>query len=94
MGMGQGKAPARRVPSARFYYEDRHGEQPSEPTTFPIGLASFAFDFQPIRRFVERDHTNVITWNSYARGSHWSAHDAPDLLLDDIRQFFRRLAKP
>jgi pimeloyl-ACP methyl ester carboxylesterase len=77
--------------SARFYYEDRHGPQPTEPTTFPIGLASFAYDFRPIRKLVERDHTNVISWTDYERGSHWSAHDAPDLLTSDIRQFFRRL---
>jgi hypothetical protein len=23
-------------------------------------------------------------------GSHWAAHDAPDLLIGDLRQFFRR----
>jgi hypothetical protein len=27
----------------------------------------------------------------YDRGSHFAAHDAPDLLVDDIRAFFRRL---
>ncbi|MGI5232742.1 alpha/beta fold hydrolase [Actinoallomurus sp. CA-142502] len=24
------------------------------------------------------------------RGGHWAAHDAPDLLVDDLRGFFRR----
>ena len=32
-------------------------DHPTEPTTVPVGLASFAFDFRPIRRFAERDHT-------------------------------------
>ena len=77
--------------SARFYYEDAHAEHPSEPTTAPMGLAAFAFDFKPLRRFAERDHANIVSWNEYERGSHWAAHDAPDLLLGDIRQFFRRL---
>jgi epoxide hydrolase len=77
--------------SARFYYEDAHVEHPSEPTTVPIGLASFAFDFKPVRRFAERDHANIVSWNDYDRGSHWAAHDAPDLLIADIRQFFRPL---
>jgi pimeloyl-ACP methyl ester carboxylesterase len=77
--------------SARFYYEDAHAEHPSEPTTSPIGLASFAFDFTPLRRFAERDHANIVSWNEYERGSHWAAHDAPDLLLGDIREFFRGL---
>ena len=76
--------------AARFYYENKHAEQPTGPTTVPIGLASFAFDFRPIRRFAERDHANIVHWSEYDRGSHWAAHDAPDLLLDDIRRFFRR----
>ena len=57
-------------------------------TTVPLGLASFAYDVRPVRRFVERDHANVIHWNTYDRGGHWAAHDAPDLLVADIRQFF------
>ena len=77
--------------SARFYYEDAHAEHPTEPTTAPTGLASFAFDFKPLRRFAERDHKNIVSWSDYDRGSHWAAHDAPDLLVDDIRQFFRPL---
>jgi epoxide hydrolase len=78
--------------SARFYYEDAHAEHPKEPTTAPTGLASFAFDFKPLRRFAERDHKNIVSWNNYDRGGHWAAHDAPDLLVEDIQQFFRRLS--
>ena len=76
--------------AARFYYENKHAAQPTEPTRVPIGLASFAFDFRPIRRFAERDHSNIVSWSEFDRGGHWAAHDAPDLLLGDIRQFFRR----
>jgi pimeloyl-ACP methyl ester carboxylesterase len=76
--------------AARFYYENAHAPQPTEPTTVPIGLASFAFDFRPIRRFAQRDHTNIISWTKFDRGSHWAAHDAPDLLTADLRQFFAR----
>ncbi|GIH89648.1 epoxide hydrolase family protein [Planobispora siamensis] len=77
--------------SARFYYEDHHTEHPAEPTTVPIGLAAFAHDFTPLRRFAERDHSAIVSWNEFDRGSHWSAHDAPDLLIDDLRQFFHKL---
>jgi len=76
--------------AARFYYENQHADHPTEPTTVPMGLASFAFDFRPIRRFAERDHTNIVSWSEFDRGSHWAAHDAPDLLLADLRQFFAR----
>ena len=77
--------------AARFYYENKHAALPTGPTTVPIGLASFAFDFRPVRKFAERDHTNIVSWSEFDRGSHWAAHDAPDLLIGDIRQFFRRL---
>jgi epoxide hydrolase len=76
--------------SARFYYEDQHAEHPTEPTTAPTGLASFAFDFTALRRFAERDHHNIVSWNEFDRGSHWATQDAPDLLIGDIRAFFRR----
>jgi hypothetical protein len=77
--------------SARFYYEDHHAEHPTTPTTAPTGLASFAYDFRPLRRFAERDHSNIVSWNEYDRGSHWATQDAPDLLIKDIQGFFGEL---
>jgi pimeloyl-ACP methyl ester carboxylesterase len=76
--------------AARFYYEDHHAQHPTEPTTTPTGLASFAYDFRPLRRFAESDHANIVSWNEFDRGSHWATQDAPDLLIDDLRAFFRR----
>jgi epoxide hydrolase len=79
--------------SIRRYYEDARlgGEAPTEPTTTPTGVAIFAQDFQSVRRFADRDHANIVAWNRYDRGSHFSPQDAPDLLLADIRTFFRSL---
>jgi pimeloyl-ACP methyl ester carboxylesterase len=78
--------------SIRRYFEDAHDlDKPTEPTTVPTGVAIFAEDFQSIRRFAERDHANIVHWRRYDRGSHFSPHDAPDLLLADIREFFRSL---
>ncbi|MFD3703524.1 epoxide hydrolase family protein [Nocardia sp. NPDC058658] len=89
--------------SLRFYYEDAHAtEQPTEPTTVPTGLAMFAGDFQSIRRFAERDHSEIVSWNSYDTSSatggandaagHYAAHEAPEVLVGDIREFFAALA--
>jgi epoxide hydrolase len=75
--------------AARFYYEDHHAKHPTTPTTTPTGLASFAFDFRPLRRFAERDHANIVSWNEYDRSGHWATQDAADLLADDIRTFFQ-----
>jgi uncharacterized protein (TIGR03086 family) len=91
--------------SIRFYYEDAHKTaHPSAPTTVPTGLAMFAGDFQSIRRFAERDHANIISWNAYDARSgtggprdaagHYSAHEAPEILVADIRGFFAGLSSP
>ncbi len=80
--------------AARFYYENHRAAGPAadtKPTSVPIGLAAFAWDFRAVRAFAERDHSNIVSWNTYDRGGHWAAHDAPDLLVDDIRRFFAAL---
>jgi pimeloyl-ACP methyl ester carboxylesterase len=77
--------------AARLYYENAHATPPGEPTTTPIGLAAFAGDFSGIRRFAERDHKNIIQWSVFDRGGHFAAHKEPELLVGDIRAFFRRV---
>lgn len=77
--------------SARFYYEGAQEEDSTEPTTVPLGLAGFAGDFVSIRRFAERDHRAIVQWNTYDVGGHYSAHQAPQTLAEDIQAFFGRL---
>ncbi|WP_372669455.1 TIGR03086 family metal-binding protein [Amycolatopsis kentuckyensis] len=88
--------------SIRFYFEDAHTpSHPSSPTTVPTALAMFAGDFQSIRRFAERDHANIVSWNAYDARSgsggprdaagHYAAHEAPEVLVSDIRGFFAGL---
>jgi hypothetical protein len=80
--------------SMRRYYEEAHADPgPTGPTTTPTGVAIFAEDFQSVRRFSERDHANIVSWHHYDRGSHFAPHDAADLLLEDIRTFFRPLRR-
>lgn len=77
--------------SIRRYYAEAHANPPDQPTAAPTGVAIFADDFQSIRRFAERDHSNIVRWTHYDRGSHFAPHDASDLLVVDIREFFRPL---
>jgi len=78
--------------AGRLYYENAHAiEKPTEPTTIPIGLAGFGGDFSGIRRFAERDHKNIVSWNMYPGGGHFAAHKAPNELVGDIRGFYRDL---
>ncbi|UOZ10312.1 TIGR03086 family metal-binding protein [Amycolatopsis sp. WQ 127309] len=92
--------------SIRFYYEDaQRPSHPAEPTTVPTALAMFKGDFQSIRRFADRDHANIVSWNSYDAGTgngggprdaagHYAAHEAPEILVADIRRFFDGLSRP
>jgi epoxide hydrolase len=79
--------------SIRFYYENAHAQQPTEPTTIPIGLAAAADgDFKSIRRFADRDHTNIVSWRVLPDVTgHYAAHTNPTALAADIRDFFARL---
>lgn len=74
--------------ATRIYAE--HDRQPpaADPTTLPIALAQFRNDIRSIRTFAERDHANIVSWNSYDEGGHYAAHQAPDLLISDLRTFF------
>jgi hypothetical protein len=78
--------------SARFHHENAHADTPSEPTAVPIGLASIAGglaeDLASIRRFVDRDHKNVVSWHEYTVGGHYAARQAPDVLVADLRGFY------
>jgi epoxide hydrolase len=75
--------------SAMRLYAEHHRQPPATtPTTLPIALAQFRHDIQPIRACAERDHANIVSWNTYDEGGHYAAHQAPDLLIRDIRTFF------
>jgi len=75
--------------SIRFYYEmARSTTRPEGPTTVPTALAASTGDFQSIRRFAERDHQNIVSWNVSDAGGHYSAHSAPELLAQDVTAFF------
>jgi pimeloyl-ACP methyl ester carboxylesterase len=74
--------------SAHLYYESRVA--PAEPSTrseVPTGIAVFPTD-PVIRRIAEREH-NVVHWSEFDRGRHFAALEAPDLLVGDLRAFFR-----
>jgi pimeloyl-ACP methyl ester carboxylesterase len=78
--------------SVRRYYADAHAHHDErQPTTAPTGVAIFQDDFQSVRRFAERDHANIVRWTHYDRGGHFAPHAAPDLLVEDLREFFRPL---
>jgi pimeloyl-ACP methyl ester carboxylesterase len=80
--------------SARIYYERAHADYwgtPSEPSTTPTALAVFPRDnFIPLRHIADRTN-NIVQWTEYDRGGHFAAMEQPELLVSDIRMFFRGL---
>jgi epoxide hydrolase len=76
--------------SAQMYYEGRGSWGQKVPrSAVPTGVAVFPDDFS-VRRLVEREHT-VVHWTEFERGGHFAAMETPDLLVEDIRQFFRQV---
>ena len=76
--------------SAHMYYENMHanswGKQPGKT---PTGVAVFAEDIA-IRRYAEFGN-NIVHWSEFDTGGHFAAIDARDLLVKDVRAFFRGL---
>jgi pimeloyl-ACP methyl ester carboxylesterase len=74
--------------SARLYYENMHAASWSQtPGTTPTGVAVFAEDVA-IRRYAERGN-HIVHWSDFDTGGHFAAMETPDLLVADVRKFFR-----
>ncbi|WP_433236284.1 epoxide hydrolase family protein [Actinomadura nitritigenes] len=88
--------------AAQHYYEgagdlrrtgdaDRRGER-RPPLAVPVGVAVFPRDvLPPVRRLAERDVATITRWTEFDRGGHFPAMEQPDLLVGDVRSFFRPL---
>ncbi|MBO0826644.1 MAG: epoxide hydrolase [Streptosporangiales bacterium] len=79
--------------SARLYHEAARSGQwgPPPRSTAPTGVAVFPKEIAPpIRRFAEPDN-NVVHWTEFDRGGHFAAMEQPELLVADVRAFFRGL---
>jgi hypothetical protein len=75
--------------SANLYYENRHAEPDPAPGRVPTGVAVFPTD-PAMRHILDREH-HITHWTEHSRGGHFAALEAPDLLTEDIRTFFRTL---
>jgi len=78
--------------STRLYYEQRHHPwllAKDEKITVPTGFAAFPKELaRPPREWAERAY-NVQRWTPMPAGGHFAAMEKPQLLVDDIRAFFR-----
>jgi pimeloyl-ACP methyl ester carboxylesterase len=77
--------------SALIYHDAAHHGITPGRSPAPTGVAVFPADITPpIRSWAER--TNTIThWTEFDRGGHFAALEEPELLVSDVRAFFRGL---
>jgi pimeloyl-ACP methyl ester carboxylesterase len=81
----------------RLYDErDRHPRAfgPDDRVRVPTAVTIFPGDIdRPPREWGERVY-NVRRWTVMPRGGHFSALEEPELMAQDIREFFRPLRRP
>jgi microsomal epoxide hydrolase len=80
--------------SIRTYYENARmplAVKAGEHLEVPAGVALFPKDLLlPPREWVERS-LRIHRWTQMPRGGHFAALEEPELLVDDLRAFYRSL---
>jgi pimeloyl-ACP methyl ester carboxylesterase len=83
--------------SARIYYESRHAApNPNAGRRIEVPTACADFPKEIIwspRRWLEGRY-NITRWTEMPKGGHFAAFEQPQLLVDDVRAFFRDLRQP
>lgn len=79
--------------SARIYYENR-----STPLNEPLGFVSvptagaiFPMEIYLTPKLWAEQSYNIVRWTEMPQGGHFAALEEPELLLTDIRAFFRQI---
>ncbi|MGP4095395.1 epoxide hydrolase family protein [Nonomuraea sp. KM90] len=78
--------------SAHTYFErfdDFAAWGPVERGTVPTAVAVFPADYS-VRPLAEQVH-NVVRWSEFGHGGHFAALETPDVLVTELREFFRSL---
>jgi len=80
--------------STRLYYESRAQPlrlSPASRVTPPVAVALFPKEIpMPPKALAERGY-NIRRWTVMPKGGHFAAMEQPELLAQDIREFFRAL---
>lgn len=77
--------------STRIYYENRVAPPVTGRVTVPTACALFPKEITtPPRKWVEARY-NLVRWTPMPRGGHFAALEQPELLVNDVREFFRTL---
>ena len=75
------------------YYARMHSPWPipaGQTVDVPTGYIEFPKEIlTPPRSVAEKFYSNIQSWTSCDRGGHFAALEQPELLVQDMRQFFR-----
>jgi microsomal epoxide hydrolase len=76
--------------SIRLYYENRRDSGLQGRVQVPFACAVFPFEMFVIapRQWVEASY-NLVQYTVMPRGGHFAAMEEPQLLVEDVRRFFR-----
>lgn len=87
--------------SMRIYHEHYTNNKPppprrpGEPTiTVPTAFAVFPKELLLIPRKIAARYTNLHRWNLQPRGGHYPSAEQPELVVEELRSFFRTLRQP
>lgn len=76
--------------AANFLYEAAHADRDwGAVSPAPVGMAVFAAD--EMIRYVLNPDGRIEHWSEFELGGHFPALEVPDLLVGDVRTFFRGL---
>jgi len=80
--------------SIRLYHETRKTPLHFTKDDFvkvPVGIARFPLEEPfPPRKYIERNF-NIQRWTNMPAGGHFASMEQPELLAEDVRDFFRTL---
>jgi pimeloyl-ACP methyl ester carboxylesterase len=75
--------------AAHFIYDAMHSSDWVAPSLAKQGWAVFGGAGNIIRRLMDPQQT-IEHWSEFDRGGHFAAMETTDLLVGDVREFFRR----
>ena len=75
--------------AARLYWESFSAFGNREPVRLPTGVAEFPKEILRSPRSWCEAHYNITRWTTMPRGGHFAAFEQPELLVEDVRAFFR-----
>src|SRR5215207_4009372 len=77
----------------RYHYEEAHAGTEPAVNHARTGVTVFSDDFKTIRVFADRDNSNIVYWAEHETGGHFASLERPDLITDDLRDFFAGATK-